>query len=71
MPIQVKTAHEVSGRKFSLRTLREHHLNRMKRLGVVRELDVDQMSHADVVTFLQEHGKPTNIKHHPCINFIS
>ena len=29
----------------------------MKRLGTLWSLKVDQMTHAEVVTFLQEHGK--------------
>ena len=31
--------------------------NRMKRLGTLWSLKVDQMMHAEVVTFLQEHGE--------------
>ena len=33
------------------------YLDRMKRLGTLWSLKVDQMTHAEVVTFLQEHGK--------------
>ena len=47
----------MSGRKFGLRSLRQHHLDRMKGLGTLRSLKVDQMTHAEVVTLLQEHGK--------------
>ena len=53
---QVKTKHEVSGRKFGLRSLREDHLARMKKLKLIRDLDVDKMSYAEVVSFLQQHG---------------
>ena len=33
------------------------YLDRMKRLGTLWSLKVDQMTHAEVVTFLQEHGR--------------
>lgn len=54
---QVKTSHEVSGRKFSIKAMQEDHLSRMNELGVLRSLNSENMTAAEASSFLSKHGK--------------
>lgn len=51
---QVKTVHTVSGRKFSLTDIRKDHLERMHKLGLLR--NVDEMTDNDASAFAERHG---------------
>ena len=46
----------VSGRKFSLKDIREDHLLRMSRYGILRKTDVTQMTELQVAEMLDLHG---------------
>ena len=47
----------MSGRKFSLLSIRQDHLKRMNELRTLRKLEIDEMSLLDVQKFLESHGK--------------
>ena len=55
--LQVKTKHEVSGRKFSILSISKDHLEQMKKFKVLRHLDVESLRVGDVCGFLEAHGR--------------
>ena len=59
--MQVRTVHEVSGRKFSLLQIREDHLKRMSELNALRKLNIDQLNDQEVQTLLEDNGKFTRL----------
>ena len=51
---QIETKHTVSGRKFSLKSIREDHLQRMKKLNLLR--NTDSMTLPESTLFAHKHG---------------
>ena len=47
----------MSGRQFSLETIRKDHLIRMDKLNILRKLDPSKMPVSDIKSFLDNHGE--------------